>query len=228
MSHCSVLTTAQPPSALHPAHHRHRGGMEPPHAVAVGHLVEAVAGGDRADPHRLEQNVVTGVAEHGCGSVGSAERDATDRRVVCGRGRSTTANRQAPSAVLMMEETVRPGPSFAGRCRQERPSGEDPPVGGRNLGTSDHPCVPLRPYTSSPISIPAASTSMAASARPVQWLPAPRPPRTCPGHFVRIESFASMGAHGRSGDRNAVTLWSGAGGLRYGCSPAPQRHRRAA
>ena len=53
------------PLGLHPAHHRHRGGMEPPHAVAVGHLVEAVAGGDRADPHRLEQNVVTGVPGHG-------------------------------------------------------------------------------------------------------------------------------------------------------------------
>ena len=84
-----------------PAHHRHRGGMEPPHAVAVGHLVEAIAGGHRADPHRLEQNVVTGVPGHGRGSAGSAERDATDQRVVCGKGRNTTANRQMPSAALM-------------------------------------------------------------------------------------------------------------------------------
>ena len=115
------------PLGLHPAHHRHRGGMEPPHAVAVGHLVEAVAGGHRADPHRLEQNVVTGVSGHGCGSVGSAERDATDQRVVCGRGRNTTANRKMPSGALMTEENRAIGvvvraPMSAGETERRRPA----------------------------------------------------------------------------------------------------------
>ena len=64
------------PFGLHPAHHRHRGGMEPPHAVAVGHLVEAVASGDRTDLHRLEEDVVTGIAGHDLCSQGSGSRNA--------------------------------------------------------------------------------------------------------------------------------------------------------
>src|SRR5205809_422032 len=54
ISTSSVHTTAQPPSALTP---RMRARVAVPHAVAVGHLEEPVAGGDRADRDRLEQHV---------------------------------------------------------------------------------------------------------------------------------------------------------------------------
>ena len=64
MSHCSVQTTAQPPSAFTPritAIERRPGAA---HAVAVRHLVEAVARRHRADAHGLEQDVVDGIARH--------------------------------------------------------------------------------------------------------------------------------------------------------------------
>jgi hypothetical protein len=35
-----------------------------PHAITVGHLVKPVTRGDRADLHRLKQNVVTGISGH--------------------------------------------------------------------------------------------------------------------------------------------------------------------
>ncbi|MNT93799.1 hypothetical protein D3C72_2353570 [compost metagenome] len=44
---------------LHAAHMGQRRRVAITHAVAVRHLVEAVAGGHRTDLHRLEQHVIT-------------------------------------------------------------------------------------------------------------------------------------------------------------------------
>ena len=49
---------------LDAAHGRERRGIVVAHAVAMGHLVEAVLGGDRADLDRLEQDVVARIARH--------------------------------------------------------------------------------------------------------------------------------------------------------------------
>jgi hypothetical protein len=49
---------------LHAAHGRQRQRHVVAHAVAMGHLVEAVAGGDGADLDRLEQDIVTRIARH--------------------------------------------------------------------------------------------------------------------------------------------------------------------
>ena len=57
ISTSSVQTTAQPPSALTPRMCGERGRVAVAHAVAVRHLVEAVAGGHRPDLHRLEEDV---------------------------------------------------------------------------------------------------------------------------------------------------------------------------
>ena len=46
------------------AHGRLGLGILAAHAAAMGHLVEAVAAGDRAELHRLEENVVAIVAGH--------------------------------------------------------------------------------------------------------------------------------------------------------------------
>ena len=62
ISTSSVQTTAQPPSALMPRMAACAVGSRCAHAVAVGHLVEAVAGGHRPDRHRLEQDVVARIA----------------------------------------------------------------------------------------------------------------------------------------------------------------------
>ena len=49
---------------LDAAHHGVGGRIAITHAVAVGHLEEPVAGGDRADRDGLEEDVVAGVAHH--------------------------------------------------------------------------------------------------------------------------------------------------------------------
>ena len=49
---------------LDPAQPRQRLRLGPADAGAMRHLVEAVARGDRPDPHRLEQDVVARVAGH--------------------------------------------------------------------------------------------------------------------------------------------------------------------
>jgi hypothetical protein len=50
---------------LHTSHDCHGGGMFASHAVAMGHLIEAVFGCDRADLYRLKQDVVAGITSHG-------------------------------------------------------------------------------------------------------------------------------------------------------------------
>lgn len=47
---------------LHPPHLRQRGRVPVPHAVAVGHLEEAVAGHLGADANRFEEDVVARLA----------------------------------------------------------------------------------------------------------------------------------------------------------------------
>ena len=49
---------------LHAAHGGQCGGVLVAHAVAVRHLVEAVACGDGADADGLEEDVVAGIAGH--------------------------------------------------------------------------------------------------------------------------------------------------------------------
>ena len=49
---------------LDPPHGRHTGGKRPPHAVAMGGLIEPVLGGDRPDLYGLEQNVIAGITGH--------------------------------------------------------------------------------------------------------------------------------------------------------------------
>ena len=60
------------PRLLDAAHDRHGRGVVAPPAVAVRHLVEAIARGDRADLNRFEQNVVSRVSCHNDVSYGSA------------------------------------------------------------------------------------------------------------------------------------------------------------
>ena len=49
---------------LHAAHCGQRTRVAMPHAVAMGYLIESVAGGDRSDFHRLEEDVVARIASH--------------------------------------------------------------------------------------------------------------------------------------------------------------------
>ena len=62
----ALFVEDHPPAALRldPAHRCQRRWMQPPHAVAVRCLVEAIAGGDRPEPHRLEQHVVSRISAH--------------------------------------------------------------------------------------------------------------------------------------------------------------------
>ena len=64
----SVLTAAQPPSALTRAVTRLRPGLLGAEARAVRHLVEAVAQRLGADAQRLEEHVVTRIATHVAGA----------------------------------------------------------------------------------------------------------------------------------------------------------------
>ena len=63
-----LLCADHSPAALglHRAHGDHRTRKDDAHAVAVRHLEEAVLGDDRADADRVEQDVISGVARHGC------------------------------------------------------------------------------------------------------------------------------------------------------------------
>ena len=61
----SVQTAAQPPSAFIPRKRAWSHGFSLAEAGAVRHLVEAVPQRLRPDLHRLEEDVVTGVAGHG-------------------------------------------------------------------------------------------------------------------------------------------------------------------
>ena len=63
----SVQTAAQPPSALVERKRACEAGFSLPKPGAVGHLVEAVPQRLRADLHRLEEDVVAGIARHGPG-----------------------------------------------------------------------------------------------------------------------------------------------------------------
>ena len=47
---------------FHPPHFGRSGRIAIASTVAMRHLVEAVLGGDRPDPHRLEQDIVTRIA----------------------------------------------------------------------------------------------------------------------------------------------------------------------
>ena len=64
-STCSVQTTAQPPFGLDAPHVGERGRVAITHAGAMGHLVEAISGGDRPDLDGLKQDVVTRLHAHG-------------------------------------------------------------------------------------------------------------------------------------------------------------------
>ena len=59
LEHSSVQTTRPAALGLHAAHGGAARSDVDAHAVAMRHLVEAVAGRHRPDPHRLEQDVVT-------------------------------------------------------------------------------------------------------------------------------------------------------------------------
>ena len=63
----SVQTAAQPPSAFMARKRACGARLLAPEAGAVGHLVEAVPQRLRADLHRLEEDVVAGIARHGPG-----------------------------------------------------------------------------------------------------------------------------------------------------------------
>ena len=65
----ALLRADHRPAALRldAAHHGHGGRMVAPHAVAMGHLVKAVARRHRADRYRLEQDIV---AAGGCRGIG--------------------------------------------------------------------------------------------------------------------------------------------------------------
>ena len=61
-----LLGADHAPAALRldAAHGSVGAGVPVAHAVAMGHLEEAVLGRDRTDPHRLEQDVVARIAPH--------------------------------------------------------------------------------------------------------------------------------------------------------------------
>ena len=65
MDVCLFCTNNSPAAfRLHSAHGRHGTRIDAAHAVAMGHLEEAVLGGQRADFQRLKKDVVAWVPGH--------------------------------------------------------------------------------------------------------------------------------------------------------------------
>ena len=59
-------------------------GIPVSHAVAMRHLIESVLGRNRADPHRLEQDIVSGIAGHDVSCRGRGESSSTLARAAAG------------------------------------------------------------------------------------------------------------------------------------------------
>ncbi len=87
----ALLGAHHAPSAfrLHAAHGDHGVGEHPPHAVAVGGLIEAVGRRHRADGNGFEQDVIAGIAHVGCRpllvAVGAGTADRRVRQMGNGR-----------------------------------------------------------------------------------------------------------------------------------------------